>query len=328
MLPNERPLDQLDPASALHQELRSSIESLKMVQFTFKKQSSAGSPAHGRNQRFSVFQKRRQFRQTLTAQSLNLLRQTRRSTVLFTPSSSNANSDSNGDGEKREKAFSFVGSPYYMAPEIIRKQGYDHLVDWWSVGCMAFEMVLGFPPFMGDTPQDVFSSILDHEEQLGIMFPSDEELLAECEPGEDPLPPIGADFRSFVERLLQEPEKRLGVAGADEIRLHPFLSGTDWAGLRTVPAPFQPVLDSETDTGYFGIDVAQHAAIMAADAVAIKEEQAKFAAMETHASPHVAAKAQHAVVDRAASPKRHSRDNSGDFVGFTYKPEDFQQSKR
>ena len=52
-----------------------------------------------------------------------------------------------------KKAYSFVGSPHYMAPEIISQEGYDELVDWWSVGCILYEMCVGFPPFMGDTPQ-------------------------------------------------------------------------------------------------------------------------------------------------------------------------------
>lgn len=74
--------------------------------------------------------------------------------------------------ENSQKAYSFVGSPHYMAPEIIRKVGYDELVDFWSVGCIAYEMLYRFPPFNGETPQEVFANILNHET---VEFPEDEE---------------------------------------------------------------------------------------------------------------------------------------------------------
>jgi serine/threonine protein kinase len=74
---------------------------------------------------------------------------------------------------KSIKAYSFVGSPYYMAPEVIKKEGYDELVDWWSVGCILYEMIVGFPPFMGETPQEVWGNILDHESIL--EFPEEDE---------------------------------------------------------------------------------------------------------------------------------------------------------
>ncbi len=56
-----------------------------------------------------------------------------------------------------------------MAPEIIRREGYDQLVDWWSIGCLLYEFLVGFPPFLGDTPLEVFDLILDHENTL--QFP-------------------------------------------------------------------------------------------------------------------------------------------------------------
>lgn len=59
-----------------------------------------------------------------------------------------------------------------MAPEIITRNGYDELVDWWSLGCILYEMIIGFPPFMGDTPNEVFMSIVDHENIL--VFPDEE----------------------------------------------------------------------------------------------------------------------------------------------------------
>jgi len=47
-----------------------------------------------------------------------------------------------------------------MAPEMFQDSGYTHLVDAWSLGCLIYELVCGVPPFTGDTPEEVFASIL------------------------------------------------------------------------------------------------------------------------------------------------------------------------
>lgn len=55
--------------------------------------------------------------------------------------------------DRRKLAFSTVGTPDYIAPEVFSQKGYNELVDWWSVGVILFEMVIGYPPFYSDTPQ-------------------------------------------------------------------------------------------------------------------------------------------------------------------------------
>ena len=54
---------------------------------------------------------------------------------------------------KRVLALSTVGTPDYIAPEVFNQTGYSEIVDWWSVGVMLFEMVVGYPPFFSDDPQ-------------------------------------------------------------------------------------------------------------------------------------------------------------------------------
>ena len=46
-----------------------------------------------------------------------------------------------------EKVFTICGTPYYIAPEIIEKKGYNNSVDWWSLGCLMYEMLNGKPLF-------------------------------------------------------------------------------------------------------------------------------------------------------------------------------------
>lgn len=56
------------------------------------------------------------------------------------------------EASRRQLAYSTVGTPDYIAPEVFSQKGYNELVDWWSVGVILFEMVIGFPPFYSDTP--------------------------------------------------------------------------------------------------------------------------------------------------------------------------------
>jgi serine/threonine protein kinase len=57
---------------------------------------------------------------------------------------------------QKQQAYSIVGSPDYMSPEVLRQEGYGEEVDWWSLGIIFFEVLLGGCPFAGDTPEEVF----------------------------------------------------------------------------------------------------------------------------------------------------------------------------
>jgi serine/threonine kinase 38 len=52
----------------------------------------------------------------------------------------------------RKLAYSTVGTPDYIAPEVFGKQGYTETADWWSLGAILFEMLVGYPPFFSDEP--------------------------------------------------------------------------------------------------------------------------------------------------------------------------------
>uniref|UniRef100_A0A3Q3CQA5 non-specific serine/threonine protein kinase n=1 Tax=Haplochromis burtoni TaxID=8153 RepID=A0A3Q3CQA5_HAPBU len=87
------------------------------------------------------------------------------------------------------------GTPEYIAPEVILRQGYGKPVDWWAMGIILYEFLVGCVPFFGDTPEQLFGQVVNDD----IIWPD----------GEDALP---ADAQDLITRLLrQNPLERLGT---------------------------------------------------------------------------------------------------------------------
>ncbi|XP_041060485.1 microtubule-associated serine/threonine-protein kinase 3 [Carcharodon carcharias] len=127
------------------------------------------------------------------------------------------------------------GTPEYIAPEVILRQGYGKPVDWWAMGVILFEFLVGCVPFFGETPEELFGQVVSDE----IIWPEGEEIL--------PL-----ETQDLISRLLrQNPRDRLGTGGALEVKQHNFFMQLDWNGLLRQKAEFIPQLESEDDTSYF-----------------------------------------------------------------------------
>lgn len=80
---------------------------------------------------------------------------------------------------RRQLAYSTVGTPDYIAPEIFSGKGYDYSCDWWSVGTIMFECLIGWPPFCAEEAADTYRKIIDWQRYL--HFPHDQKLGAEAE---------------------------------------------------------------------------------------------------------------------------------------------------
>ena len=128
-----------------------------------------------------------------------------------------------------------MGTPDYIAPEVFSQHGYSMEVDWWSVGVILYEMLVGYPPFFSENPSDTCQKIVSWKKYFTI--PIDANLSLEAD--------------NLIRRLITVPEARLGLNGAEEIKKHPFFKGVEWDNIRYTKAPFIPDLSGDSDTRYF-----------------------------------------------------------------------------
>ncbi|KAF8916042.1 kinase-like domain-containing protein [Mucidula mucida] len=133
---------------------------------------------------------------------------------------------------RRKLAYSTVGTPDYIAPEVFLMKGYGKECDWWSLGAIFFECLVGYAPFCSENPGDTYKKIIDWPNYL--FFPEDVYISRE---GED-----------LIRRMMSWAAQRLTVT---QIKMHPFFYGADWTSLRNIEPPFVPHLKSNTDTTYF-----------------------------------------------------------------------------
>ena len=178
------------------------------------------------------------------------------------------------------------GTPDYLAPEVLLCEPYGPEVDWWALGVVVFELLVGAPPFHASSPVKIFENILSNdiawppersdkrvrekrdEEGANVARDEDEDESDDDDAG------VSSTARDFISALLKpEVDDRLGTRlGAAEVKAHPFFHGVDWEGIQRacerehdddheegngdgdenafVPA-FVPKPDDALDTSYF-----------------------------------------------------------------------------
>ena len=152
-------------------------------------------------------------------------------------------------------------TPEYLAPEILKGQGHAKAVDWWSLGILLYEMMVGLPPFYSENINEMYELIL----KAPLKFPQF-------------IPP---DAQSLLRGLLEREEfKRLGGGPTDaqEIKSHPFFSNIDWEQLyqRQLEPPFRPQLRDGDDIKYFDEEFTSERAVDSFAEVIDKEENQNF----------------------------------------------------
>ncbi|KAK7929900.1 hypothetical protein WMY93_006295 [Mugilogobius chulae] len=130
----------------------------------------------------------------------------------------------------------FCGTPEFLAPEVLTDTSYTRAVDWWGLGVLIYEMLVGESPFPGDDEEEVFDSIVNDE----VRYPRF----------------LSTEAIGIMRRLLRRnPERRLGSGekDAEEVKKQPFFRNMDWEALlqKKVPPPFVPSIGGKEDVSNF-----------------------------------------------------------------------------
>lgn len=136
--------------------------------------------------------------------------------------------------DKDEIAKTICGTPQYLAPEILTHK-YEYSVDWFSLGCVVYLMLMGRPAYRIPKGQKPNLEIYKKIKIPSIFTP---------------------ETKSFLKGLLSlDPKKRLGYGknGSENIKKHAFFKGMDWKALakKKIKPPFVPALKDEEDLKYF-----------------------------------------------------------------------------
>jgi len=131
-----------------------------------------------------------------------------------------------------------VGTPEYIAPEVLMSMDgstegkYGVECDWWSLGIVAYEMMIGETPFQSDSVVEVYSQIMDFKNSR--QFPDDQ--------------PLSDDAKHIIRGLLSDRKERIGY---EQLAAHPFFVGLDWTTLQDAVPPYVPALTGQDDTSNF-----------------------------------------------------------------------------
>ena len=141
----------------------------------------------------------------------------------------------NYKGNKHSRNYSCVGTAYYVAPEVLQKIGYGKEIDWWSLGVIFYEMLIGYAPFCSKHTNEVCYKVLHYQNYL--QFPNKIQ--------------ISNLAKDLIYKLITDSDLRLGKNGSEEIKSHPFFKGINWKKIREMRPPFIPNLKNDYDVKYF-----------------------------------------------------------------------------
>ncbi|KAL0368466.1 UNVERIFIED_CONTAM: Serine/threonine-protein kinase tricorner [Sesamum calycinum] len=125
---------------------------------------------------------------------------------------------------RRMLAYSTVGTPDYIAPEVLLKKGYGMECDWWSLGAIMYEMLVGYPPFYSDEPMSTCRKIVNCRTYL--KFPEEAKLSLEA--------------KDLIFNTC-----------SPSFQAHPWFKGIEWNKLYQMKAAFIPEVNDELDTQNF-----------------------------------------------------------------------------
>ncbi|CAG4983257.1 unnamed protein product [Colias eurytheme] len=146
-----------------------------------------------------------------------------------------------------DRTGTFCGTPEFLAPEVLTETSYTRAVDWWGLGVLIFEMLVGESPFPGEDEGEVFDSIVNDE----VRYPRT----------------LSLESIALMRRLLRKnPERRLGSSerDAEDVKKQAFFRNVDWEQLllRKVKPPFVPTINNLEDVSNFDSEFTSEAAVL------------------------------------------------------------------
>ncbi|GEQ69039.1 hypothetical protein JCM33374_g2710 [Metschnikowia sp. JCM 33374] len=182
-------------------------------------------------------------------------------------------------------ANSIVGSPDYMALEVLEGKNYNFTIDYWSLGCMLFEALCGYPPFSGSKQDETYYNLKNWKTALRRPQTRDGRYV------------FSDRTWQLIIRLIASPSNRL--RNFKQVQAQPYFSDVnDWDNLRQRAPPFTPQLDNEEDAGYFD-DFEDEESMMKYKDVFARQEQNETLLESTQANGR--------------------RPVNNNFIGFTFK---------
>jgi protein kinase N len=135
-----------------------------------------------------------------------------------------------------DRTSTFCGTPEFLAPEVLTETSYTRSVDWWGLGVLIFEMLVGESPFPGEDEEEVFDSIVNEE----VRYPRF----------------LSNEAVTILRRLMRKsPAKRLGSSerDAEDVKKQAFFRTINWVDLlaRQIKPPFVPTVRSMEDVSNF-----------------------------------------------------------------------------
>jgi len=134
------------------------------------------------------------------------------------------------------RTYTLCGTPEYIAPEVLLNKGHGKPVDWWTLGILVYEMIVGYPPFVDEDPMGIYQKILAGK----VYFPKY----------------FDKNAKALVKKLLTaDLSKRYGNLkdGPMDILKHAWFSSLNFAELEEfkVPAPYKPAMKGDNDVSNF-----------------------------------------------------------------------------
>lgn len=146
-----------------------------------------------------------------------------------------------------DRTTTFCGTPEFLAPEVLTESSYTRAVDWWGLGVLIFEMLVGEAPFPGDDEEEVFDSIVNED----VRYPRF----------------LSNEAVTIMRRLMRKnPDKRLGSSehDAEDVKKQGFFKTLNWDDLLTkrLKPPFVPTIRHPEDVSNFDDEFTSEKAIL------------------------------------------------------------------